>query len=1129
MKLSIGMMVKNESKYLRKCLESLKPIRDAIESELIIVDTGSTDNTVEIAKEFTDKVYFHKWNSDFSEMRNITLKYCTGEWFFYIDGDEIVSNPNGILQFFNSNEIKKYNTAGITIKSFTSSDNNEEFTAFTAVRIFKKDKDFHFEGAIHNQPIWKKPLIKLNFELEHYGYINNDKELMAKKFLRTSNILKNELEKNPENIYYIYQLAVSFAMHGDLEEALETIEKAYNLVKLKRLDLNKYMYVSIFLAKMYLTNSKFREVETICLEATKEEGFYIDLYYYLAKAQFAIYKNEEAIETYNTYLKKLEDFNNFKVADDLSIIDYTLGRHDYACFDMATLYERIEKYEEALKFINKIKSDKVLNNAFKFSIPLYTKLNKFEELRNFYYDITINHSLIKNYFINSLELYLLKVNKETKENIFKAFSEGDTDYDLLNKIRLISDNVYEEGLTEKINNLDFSNLSDYFGDILYYFLCEKVSLVKYLEGVNDFKIKSYFEYLMLSHENLGLNLYNYLKNYGNSQLSLDEIRIYKILAVYLFKDKTVDDEKYSEILDKYLEVGEQYLRRIYHEDIMQGGLTHCMKDEEDLFLMYMHLANKNKGNEALYIRYLRKALDSCNYMKRGIEILQNELKKKLIEKDKVMDSYKKDVKANIVKLIEDDKLDVANALINEYESLIKDDLEIYSIKSVILLGENKLLEAEKCLYNGLFIDNSNFDLLYNSAYLYSVLDEKELEIEFYKKSLENCANNDIKYEIENKITGLTMNIKNNIDSIIIKKYKKLVGKIESNTNYSNDILELLNEKKFVEVVNIFNYYLKYCKYSIGEMYYFAGVACNGLKEFEQAFKYHNIAVRLNLHLSNFVEGNSVPRDYDYEETTSNCIGCGNTDYKTQNISNQSFSESNKGIINPIRIWVKCEKCGLVYSNPIPTENSLNRYYSIIAKEKFGGIYGDIKDREQFLFQMSDIRLDNISKCTTKKSLLDIGTGIGFFIRAALDRGFDAYGLELTPEDCQYAKEHYNLDLIQRNFYSFSDEEQYDIVTMFEVIEHMRTPLKDLSRINRLVKMGGIFVIATPILDSEYGIKMKENNAFWNVVSHLSYFTKDTLIEYLRLAGFKTIAINDSLEGMGRKEFYCTKVMDISTN
>ena len=116
MLLSIGLMVKNESKHLEECLKSLMPILNEIESELIIVDTGSTDSTVQIAQRFTDKVYFHEWFDDFAGMRNVVLSYAVGEWFFYVDGDEILEDPSGIIAFFKSGRHKKYNAAFINMK-----------------------------------------------------------------------------------------------------------------------------------------------------------------------------------------------------------------------------------------------------------------------------------------------------------------------------------------------------------------------------------------------------------------------------------------------------------------------------------------------------------------------------------------------------------------------------------------------------------------------------------------------------------------------------------------------------------------------------------------------------------------------------------------------------------------------------------------------------------------------------------------------------------------------------------------------------------------------------------------------------------------------------------------------------
>jgi glycosyltransferase involved in cell wall biosynthesis len=111
MLLSIAMIVKNEEKDLRKCLEALAPLRQAVDSELIITDTGSTDSTVEIAKEFADKVLHFEWCGDFAKARNTGIRAAKGQWFMFLDADEIFKNTYGIIRFFNSGEYKKYKSA----------------------------------------------------------------------------------------------------------------------------------------------------------------------------------------------------------------------------------------------------------------------------------------------------------------------------------------------------------------------------------------------------------------------------------------------------------------------------------------------------------------------------------------------------------------------------------------------------------------------------------------------------------------------------------------------------------------------------------------------------------------------------------------------------------------------------------------------------------------------------------------------------------------------------------------------------------------------------------------------------------------------------------------------------------
>ena len=86
--LSIGMIVKNEEKNLDRCLSALQPILENIDSELIIADTGSEDKTVEIAKKYTDNVFYFEWINDFSAARNSTLNRAKGKWYMFIDADE---------------------------------------------------------------------------------------------------------------------------------------------------------------------------------------------------------------------------------------------------------------------------------------------------------------------------------------------------------------------------------------------------------------------------------------------------------------------------------------------------------------------------------------------------------------------------------------------------------------------------------------------------------------------------------------------------------------------------------------------------------------------------------------------------------------------------------------------------------------------------------------------------------------------------------------------------------------------------------------------------------------------------------------------------------------------------------
>lgn len=192
--LSICMIVKNESSNLGQCLDSLQ----ALGAELIVVDTGSTDDTVEIAQAKGAQVYHFPWISDFSAARNESLKSATGRWVMWVDADDRLpaDEVSRILQLVQGEANRAY---GFLIKN--TQDHGVTGSVFNQIRLFPNRSTLRFEGKVHEQIL---PSIQaqgievefLNLIIHHTGYIND--EIMAEKQNRNLKILMEELETTPE-------------------------------------------------------------------------------------------------------------------------------------------------------------------------------------------------------------------------------------------------------------------------------------------------------------------------------------------------------------------------------------------------------------------------------------------------------------------------------------------------------------------------------------------------------------------------------------------------------------------------------------------------------------------------------------------------------------------------------------------------------------------------------------------------------------------------------------------------------------------------------------------------------------------------------------------------------------------
>lgn len=229
--ISIALIVKNEEKNLKRCLLSLKPLTDAIPCEVIVVDTGSIDKTVEIAKEFKGKVYNFTWINDFSAARNFCMSKCTGDWMLYLDADEALdSDASALIDFFNKqSDQSPVCTASLRRKNYV----DESFSAYTENRVQRiinlKIGSPKFVGAIHEALEVSEPCIKLNQFIHHYGYAIPSEELKEKHRRNMEGLLSayQSGDRTPRLLAHLFYSCEPSDKEKYLSEWYESLGKPY--------------------------------------------------------------------------------------------------------------------------------------------------------------------------------------------------------------------------------------------------------------------------------------------------------------------------------------------------------------------------------------------------------------------------------------------------------------------------------------------------------------------------------------------------------------------------------------------------------------------------------------------------------------------------------------------------------------------------------------------------------------------------------------------------------------------------------------------------------------------------------------------------------------------------------------
>ena len=220
--LSICVITKNESRFIKTCLQSVCKIA----SEIIVVDSGSTDETLEIAASFNAKIFSIEWRNDYAYARNIAISQCSGNWIFFLDADEYLENPASLIRILLRTRNKK--TGGFLMERtdmYRHKDNGLVIHyPVGMVRLFRNHPLFKYFGAVHEQI--NTVITDAGFDIEilkgsviiHQIYMSDDAFLESKQ-RRYLSLIEHELDKNVSDFWMLYQQAKTNWFLGEKEKA----------------------------------------------------------------------------------------------------------------------------------------------------------------------------------------------------------------------------------------------------------------------------------------------------------------------------------------------------------------------------------------------------------------------------------------------------------------------------------------------------------------------------------------------------------------------------------------------------------------------------------------------------------------------------------------------------------------------------------------------------------------------------------------------------------------------------------------------------------------------------------------------------------------------------------------------
>lgn len=633
--LSVGMIIKNEEKNLDRCLSALKPFLDSIKSELIIVDTGSSDSSREIARKYTDKVYDFEWCDDFSAARNDGLRRARGEWFMFVDADECLdADFSEMTKFFSLPELsKKYNSASVIIRSYSDSE-DKLYVDFLGSRIVRLLPNVRFEGLIHEALPMAYPHGYFSTVFHHYGYKYQTQADRDKKLRRNLDLLYKEYEAEPQNLRtmsHIYDSSLSF------EEKREILTKAYDIAADKPLS----MYVSstyLNCITFYSRTDKSRAVdyarEFLMKDGAKKRVAAVQATSALADLLCEMHDYEAAVEAFESYFKLYDDYHDGKLdnADMRARGIKGITSPDRSAFSIAAALclVKLGRHDEGIEQISACKIEELSLNVLKTSIPAIKEIciaaKNYSILGKFYIQLLEKkdeNPLALELFMAMVSSIFYELDIEQRDKFAKTMGEcgENTSFCVLMKIITLENMA---GFAEVLD--DFCAVCKEWDGCMAeaVWLCMKhgVKLNNASLNMSYNDMRSLFPYLCRNHKNFAEVALAYSEVFVVENMR-DLLLLCSMLETAALAAAEMKRDARYELYNLFTSALGDYVLNVYNSELLNDDdiavlpSLHC-------FGYYMAQAHLSVGNHVEYMKNLRNALKSAPETKDMISFLMDE-------------------------------------------------------------------------------------------------------------------------------------------------------------------------------------------------------------------------------------------------------------------------------------------------------------------------------------------------------------------------------------------------------------------------------------------------------------------------------------------------------------------------